>query len=97
MILYPRIVHIVAIALIVIIIAVAALVIVLVFALLLMWESGAQQRAVRYAAAEEADVAEAGTTEPATGFPVPPLDLPHYHGVGASGDNETSSKEVADA
>jgi NADH-quinone oxidoreductase subunit H len=74
---------------------VAALVIVLVFALLLMWESGAQQRAVRYAAAEEADVAEAGTIEPATGFPVPPMDLPHYHGVGI--DNQTSSKEVTGA
>jgi NADH-quinone oxidoreductase subunit H len=74
---------------------VAALVIVLVFALLLMWESGAQQRAARYAAAEEADVAEAGTIEPATGFPVPPMDLPHYHGVGI--DNQTSSKEVTGA
>jgi hypothetical protein len=28
---------------------------------------------------------------------VPPLDLPHYHGVGVSGDNETSSKEVTGA
>ena len=38
---------------------------------------------------------EAGTIEPATGFPVPPLDLPHYHGVGI--DNQTSSKEVTGA
>jgi NADH-quinone oxidoreductase subunit H len=80
---------------------VAALVIVLVFALLLMWESGAQQRAARYAApvetgGAEADVAEAGRViEPATGFPVPPMDLPHYHGVGI--DNQTSSKEVTGA
>jgi NADH-quinone oxidoreductase subunit H len=73
------------------------LVIVLILALITMWDSLAQQRAARFAAAEETDLAEAGTTEPATGFPVPPLDLPHYHGVGVSGDNETSSKEVTGA
>ena len=73
------------------------LVIVLILALITMWDSAAQQRAARFAAAEEADLAEAGTTGPATGFPVPPLDLPHYHGVGASDDNETSSKEVTGA
>jgi NADH-quinone oxidoreductase subunit H len=71
------------------------LVIVLILALITMWDSAAQQRAARFAAAEEADVAEAGITEPATGFPVPPLDLPHYHGVGIG--NETSSKEVTGA
>ena len=32
---------------------------------------------------------------PATGFPVPPMDLPHYHGVGL--DPHTSSKEVTGA
>ena len=73
------------------------LVIVLILALITMWDSLAQQRAARFAAAEETDLAEAGTTEPATGFPVPPLDLPHYHGVGVSGDHETSSREVTGA
>jgi len=73
------------------------LVIVLILALITMWDSLAQQRAARFAAAEETDLAEAGTTEPATGFPVPPLDLPHYHGAGISRDNETSSKEVTGA
>jgi hypothetical protein len=42
----------------------------------------------------------------ATGFPVPPLDLPHYHGVGLGGGTEpaadvsntaTSSREVTGA
>ena len=42
-------------------------------------------------------MAEAGTTEPATGFPAPPLDLPHYRGVGVSDDNETSSSEFTGA
>jgi NADH-quinone oxidoreductase subunit H len=73
------------------------LVIVLILALITMWDSLAQQRAARFAAAEETDLAEAGTTEPGTGFPVPPLDLPHYHGAGVSGDNETSSREVTGA
>ena len=27
-----------------------------------------------------------------TGFPVPPLDLPHYHGAGVAGDSETPSE-----
>jgi len=38
---------------------------------------------------------EAGHAEPATGFPVPPLDLPHYHGVGV--ETPASSKEVTGA
>ena len=64
------------------------LVIVLILALITMWDSAAQQRAARYAAAEAAGRGEAakGRYGPpaaaATGFPVPPLDLPHYHGVG---------------
>jgi NADH-quinone oxidoreductase subunit H len=80
------------------------LVIVLILALITMWDSSAQQRAARYASPEEAAGAEgeavegaerAGLSAPATGFPVPPMDLPHYHGVGIG--NETSSKEVTGA
>src|SRR5947207_15810130 len=80
------------------------LVIVLILALITMWDSAAQQRAARYASTEEAAGAEgeavegaerAGRSAPATGFPVPPIDLPHYHGVGIG--NETSSKEVTGA
>jgi NADH-quinone oxidoreductase subunit H len=74
------------------------LVIVLILALLAMWESGAQQRAARFAAAEAADVSEAGhpvAIGPDTHFPVPPLDMPHYHGVGL--DDETSAREVTGA
>jgi NADH-quinone oxidoreductase subunit H len=64
-------------------------VIVLIMVLAGMWESAAQQRALRYAeppaAADPSNAGEAtagvGTVaEPA--FPVPPLDLPHYHGIG---------------
>ena len=61
------------------------LVIVLILALITMWDSAAQQRAARYATAaeppSEADGRDARAAA-ATAFPVPPLDLPHYHGVG---------------
>jgi hypothetical protein len=78
-------------------------VIVIIMALAWMWDSAAQQRAARYAAAE---------SEPAPGsaygqaresaFPVPPLDLPHYHGVGVGteaglSNTGTSPKEVTGA
>jgi NADH-quinone oxidoreductase subunit H len=76
---------------------VLGIVIVLILALITMWDSAAQQRAARYAAAESAAETEAGTTEPGTGFPVPPLDLPHYHGVGVDNQVQASSKEVTGA
>ena len=76
---------------------VLGIVIVLILALITMWDSAAQQRAARYAAAESAAETEAGTTEPGTGFPVPPLDLPHYHGVGVDNQTQASSKEVTGA
>jgi NADH-quinone oxidoreductase subunit H len=76
---------------------VLGIVIVLILALITMWDSAAQQRAARYAAAESAAETEAGTTEPGTGFPVPPLDLPHYHGVGIDNQIQASSKEVTGA
>jgi len=77
-------------------------VIVLLLALLWLWDSAAQQRAARYAAAESADASEAGQAVPMAGlsageaaFPVPPLDLPHYHGIDI--DSETSTREVTGA
>jgi NADH-quinone oxidoreductase subunit H len=76
-------------------------VIVLILALAWMWDSAAQQRAARYAATEpEAEPGEPGPATPAAvpasgAFPVPPRDLPHYHGIGIG--NETSSREVTGA
>jgi NADH-quinone oxidoreductase subunit H len=82
-------------------------VILLILGLAWMWDSAAQQRAMRYATEEDsAEEAGAGeVTYGATEFPVPPLDLPHYHGVGFEGgsglsdisNRETSSKEVTGA
>src|ERR1700760_2626684 len=81
------------------------IVIVLILALITMWDSAAQQRAARYAGmaeapAEEAEAAERASVPAsgpvtATAFPVPPLDLPHYHG--AAIDNQTSTREVTGA
>jgi NADH-quinone oxidoreductase subunit H len=78
-------------------------VVVLIVLLATMWESSAQQRAARYAASEEASEAEAGRDAPfGTGsFPVPPLDLPHYRGIGIDVDRSleqnTSTREVTGA
>jgi NADH-quinone oxidoreductase subunit H len=76
---------------------VGGVVLLLIIVLAWMWDSAAQQRAARYAAAESASASEAGRDVPiGTGsFPVPPLDLPHYHGVGI--DNQTSTREVTGA
>jgi NADH-quinone oxidoreductase subunit H len=83
-------------------------VIVLIVILAWAWDSAAQQRAMKYAP-PPADVdpfiaGEAGAAESA--FPVPPLDLPHYHGVGldagvgieaGASPSDTSPKEVTGA
>ena len=86
-------------------------VIVLIMALAFTWDSSAQKRAMRYAEppagadpSDPASVGEAGSTVRA--YPVPPLDLPHYHGVGleagvgikvGASPSDTSPKEVTDA
>jgi NADH-quinone oxidoreductase subunit H len=83
-------------------------VIVLILILAWAWDNAAQQRAIKYSAppagAEDFITGEAGATESA--FPVPPLDLPHYHGVGldagvgieaGASPSDTSPKEVAGA
>jgi NADH-quinone oxidoreductase subunit H len=67
---------------------VAGLVLVLILALVTFWDTAAQRRAAELAPDEPAvtdeDEEEAG---PVRGFPVPPLDLPHYHGL-ELGDTE---------
>jgi NADH-quinone oxidoreductase subunit H len=87
-------------------------VIVLILILAWSWDNAAQQRAMKYAgpdadASDPSDLAEArraGTD--ASAFPVPPLDLPHYHGVGldagvgvevGASPSDTSPKEVTGA
>ncbi|HME64170.1 MAG TPA: NADH-quinone oxidoreductase subunit NuoH, partial [Streptosporangiaceae bacterium] len=76
---------------------VGGVVLVLIIALASMWDSAAQQRAARFAAEDSASASEAGRDVPmgTSSFPVPPLDLPHYHGIDL--DNETSTREVTGA
>jgi NADH-quinone oxidoreductase subunit H len=55
-----------------------------------MWDTAAQKRATRY----EAPPGPGGPERPA--FPVPPMDLPHYHRIDPEVEN-TSTKEVTGA
>ena len=59
--------------------AVGGLVLILILALVTFWDSAAQRRAAELAPDPPApDEEEGGVVQ---GFPVPPLDLPHYHGL----------------
>ena len=68
---------------------VGGLVLLLFLGIVWVWETGAEKRRARLrpAPAEEpggaAGQPAAGQPAAGPGFPVPPLDLPHYHGVGA--------------
>jgi NADH-quinone oxidoreductase subunit H len=83
---------------------VAGLIIVALLTLLWRWESAGQRR--EHEAAEEAELREAsaGQRPETAAFPTPPLDLPHYHGIGLrsgepvlAGVAEEGTKEVGDA
>jgi NADH-quinone oxidoreductase subunit H len=52
--------------------------------LLLAWAGDVASERRRAAEAAEPAAAEAGADAAAPVFPVPPLDLPHYHGVGVA-------------
>jgi NADH-quinone oxidoreductase subunit H len=67
---------------------IGGLIIAVLLALLWRWESSGQ-RAERLARqAEEEGAAEAERPAPTTPFPTPPLDLPHYHGIGLTGSGK---------
>ena len=77
---------------------------VVLFALLGMWDSDARQRADRYEAGAEPEPVPGSVYSQTRGpaFPVPPLDLPHYHGAGVGAEavlstTDTSPKEVTGA
>jgi NADH-quinone oxidoreductase subunit H len=68
---------------------VAGLIVVVLLALVWRWES-AGQRADRLAAdAAEQRALEGDEEPPAAAFPTPPLDLPHYHGIGRASPGES--------
>ncbi len=60
--------------------AVAGLILVILVALVALWDAAAQRKAAEH---EAGRAHAAGGEQPA--FPVPPLDLPHYHGLGVPG------------
>jgi NADH-quinone oxidoreductase subunit H len=52
------------------------------------WEASAQRKQREFEAAEAAHEAAVESGEPAaeSGFPTPPMDLPHYHGIGITAE-----------
>ncbi|MGH3400649.1 MAG: NADH-quinone oxidoreductase subunit NuoH [Streptosporangiaceae bacterium] len=85
---------------------VAGLTVAALLALWIGWEVSAQ-RSARAAEAEEESAAE-HEREHGPAFPVPPMDLPHYHGIGpgvtglsleppAAGPEDSSTREVTGA
>jgi NADH-quinone oxidoreductase subunit H len=66
---------------------VAGLIVVVLLALLWRWESSAQ-RAERLAAEAEEEAAAEPERPAPPAFPTPPLDLPHYHGIGLAGSGK---------
>jgi NADH-quinone oxidoreductase subunit H len=86
--------------------AVAGIVLVLLIIMVMAWDGAAQQRAIRNAPASAPDSAPPGEPDTLAGqpaaaaFPVPPLDLPHYHGTGLQAGPQTtatSTREVTGA
>jgi NADH-quinone oxidoreductase subunit H len=92
---------------------VAGLLVVALLTLLFMGDAAAQRRAqaTEEAAAQAAQpprTGEPGADDGGPGFPVPPMDLPHYHGIGVdmspsevtpeeSGESRATTKEVTGA
>jgi NADH-quinone oxidoreductase subunit H len=68
--------------------AVGGLVLVLIVALFTFWDNAVQRRAVELG--PEPPAATDGEDGTVAGFPVPPLDLPHYHGL------ELGSQQLGD-
>jgi hypothetical protein len=56
------------------------------------WDSSAAKRAQE---AEELDEADASAEAEDGAFPVPPMDLPHYHGIGLSPEGSATGPSAA--
>jgi NADH-quinone oxidoreductase subunit H len=78
---------------------VAGLLLVALLALLFMADTAMQRRQEAAAKVAAADEGEAGTAlapaDDSVAFPVPPLDLPHYHGIGVTVPAEHGPSESA--
>ena len=73
---------------------VAGAIVVVLLLLAWAWDSSAAKRAE---AAEELDEADASAEAEAGAFPVPPMDLPHYHGVGVHPEGSAPDEPPATA
>ena len=73
---------------------VAGAIVVVLLLLAWAWDSSAAKRAQ---AAEELDEADASAEAEAGAFPVPPMDLPHYHGVGVHPEGSAPDEPPATA
>ncbi len=76
------------------------LIVAVLFAAWWAWDAAAQRRREDEAARRAADDAALESDPMAAGFPVPPLDLPHYHGIGVppspgSGDTQPIGQQAA--
>jgi NADH-quinone oxidoreductase subunit H len=79
---------------------VAGLVLLLFLGLIWVWETGAEKRRARLQPPGGVPGGAAGLTAPGEppAFPVPPLDLPHYHGVGVTPPGQPeASRTLLDA
>jgi NADH-quinone oxidoreductase subunit H len=79
---------------------VAGLLLVALLALLFMADTAMQRRQEAAEAAAETEATAAAERSPAAAddsvaFPVPPLDLPHYHGIGVTVSTERGTSEPA--
>jgi NADH-quinone oxidoreductase subunit H len=63
---------------------IGGLVLIGVLAALWSWDVSAERKRLGEAAQREADEAALAADPMAAGFPVPPMDLPHYHGIGVA-------------
>jgi NADH-quinone oxidoreductase subunit H len=68
---------------------IAGLIVVVLMALVWRWESAGQRAERLAAAAADERAAEGDEAPPAAPFPTPPLDLPHYHGIGRASPGES--------
>jgi NADH-quinone oxidoreductase subunit H len=73
--------------------AVGGLVLVLIVLLFTFWDNAAQRHEAELAPEQPIAEDEDGTV---TGFPVPPLDLPHYYGLELAGDDEPGRTPLGD-
>jgi NADH-quinone oxidoreductase subunit H len=80
----------------------AGFVLLLIVLLAWAWDNGAQRRAARLAGEypdEDGESAVVGTQDAggARRFPVPPLDLPHYHGIGVGAESVSGGDAITES